>query len=314
MRPLRPAARLVALPAVLALLLCAYPLAAAPREPAKPRALTFLAIGDWGRDGQSPQRELAHVMDSTAAANAARFVISTGDNFYNDGITSVDSKRWLTSFEEIYTGSSLQVPWYVVLGNHDYRGNAQAQVDYSKRSKRWRMPARYFKRTEKLPGGGSLDLFFLDTNVFLEGYQKDRAYGDLAQQSPDAQLRWLDDALKDSNAEWRIVVGHHPLYSRGSHGGTPVLVSRVKPLLQKYGVQVYLNGHDHDLQRITVDGIDYITSGAGSLTRSTGKGPDTQFALGRTAGFVSFTVSHDSLHAQFIDVHGSVRHAFSRGR
>jgi acid phosphatase len=253
-------------------------------------------------------------MDSTAAANAARFVISTGDNFYNDGVPSVTSKRWLTSFEEIYTGSSLQVPWYVVLGNHDYRGNAQAQVDYSKRSKRWRMPSRYFKRSEKLPGGGTVELFFLDTNVFLQEYRRDKKYGDVAKQSPDAQLRWLEGALKGSDAEWRIVVGHHPLYSYGSHGNTATLIPRLEPLLHKYGVQLYLNGHDHDLQHITNSGVDYITSGAGSFTRSTKHGAGTQFAIGKTPGFVAFSVDRDSLRAQFIDSHGSVRHAFSRGR
>lgn len=43
------------------------------------------------------------------------FVISTGDNFYEDGLTGVDDKAFEESFSNIYTAKSLQKPWY--LGN-----------------------------------------------------------------------------------------------------------------------------------------------------------------------------------------------------
>ena len=311
MKPSRLATRL----AFATALLCA-PLALAPHAAERPRTLSFIAVGDWGRDGNYRQREVAHQMDSTGAAWQARFVISTGDNFYDNGLPSVTSERWRKSYEDIYTGPALQVPWYVVLGNHDYRGNPQAQIDYTKRSKRWRMPARYFTRTERLPGGGKVDLFFLDTNVFIESYRRDKKkYADVAEQSPEAQLNWLDQSLSRSRAEWRVVVGHHPVFSEGaSHGDTPVLVEKLKPLLERHRVHLYLNGHDHDLQHIVVSGIDYVTSGAGSLTRPTNSGPDTRFALGKTAGFVAFAVDRDSLRASFIDFNGHERYRFSRGR
>ena len=279
------------------------------------RALDFLVVGDWGRDGDFRQRDVAVQMDSTARARGVRFVISTGDNFYDNGVPSVDSDRWRKSLEDVYTGSGLAVPWYVVLGNHDYRGNPQAQIDYSRRSARWRMPARYFMRREKLPAGGSADLFFLDTNVFIEGYQKDAKYSDLAAQSAGGQLRWLEQGLKRSTADWRIVIGHHPVYSKGaSHGDTPELIAQLKPLLDRYHVQMYVNGHDHDLQHIVVDGVDYVTSGAGSLTRPTNPRPGPRFTLGRTAGFVAFSLSRDSLRASYIDWRGAERYRSSRGR
>lgn len=66
------------------------------------------------------------------------FIISVGDNFYTNGVASVDDPMWKTSFEDIYKGANLFIDWYPVLGNHDYRGNPQAQIDYSKRSRRWK--------------------------------------------------------------------------------------------------------------------------------------------------------------------------------
>ena len=39
-----------------------------------------------------------------------------------------------------------------------------------------------------------------------------------------------------------------PIFSGGEHGNTPELHASVKPLLERYGVDVYLCGHDHTLQ------------------------------------------------------------------
>lgn len=40
------------------------------------------------------------------------FVISTGDNFYEDGLTGVDDGAFQESFTNVYTAKSLQRPWY----------------------------------------------------------------------------------------------------------------------------------------------------------------------------------------------------------
>ncbi|GMN38343.1 hypothetical protein TIFTF001_007573 [Ficus carica] len=56
------------------------------------------------------------------------FVISTGDNFYDDGLVGVDDPAFHSSFSNIYTAPSLQKQWYIVLGNHDYRGDVLAQL------------------------------------------------------------------------------------------------------------------------------------------------------------------------------------------
>jgi acid phosphatase len=303
-------------PARLAVFVAALLMAVAPAgHAARPaRALSFLVVGDWGRDGNFHQRDVAQQMGRVANETHAAFVVSTGDNFYDNGVASVTAPQWQTSFENIYTLASLQIPWYVVLGNHDYRGGPAAEVDYTRVSKRWRLPARYYSQRFTLPGGGSAEFFFLDTQPFIESYRRDSRYADVAQQSRQAQLSWLEAGLAGSKADWKIVVGHHPVFSKGRHGDTPELIRDVKPLLERYGVQVYLNGHDHDMQHIVVNGVAYVTSGAGSQTRPTGHGPGTRFSLGNTSGFLAAELTQAQFTGRFIDWTGREVYAFTRAR
>ena len=95
-----------------------------------------------------------------------------GDNFYEDGVQSTSDPQWRSSFETIYSAPSLQIPWYVALGNHDYRGVPQAQIDYAKISHRWQMPSRYYKVSGGQIGAPHLDLFVIDTSPLVHKYRK----------------------------------------------------------------------------------------------------------------------------------------------
>jgi len=44
----------------------------------------------------------------------------------------------------------------------------------------------------------------------------------------------LEIALKDSTANWKIVVGHHPVRSIGHHGDTQELISQLLPILEVF--------------------------------------------------------------------------------
>ena len=91
-------------------------------------ALEFAAIGDWGRNGEYFQKDVAQQLAKAVTGLNASFIISTGDNIYPDGVASVQDPLWQASFENIFFQYALSRPWYAVLGNHDYHGNAQAQV------------------------------------------------------------------------------------------------------------------------------------------------------------------------------------------
>lgn len=288
-------------------LLGAVPLlgvAAAAGAVDSPARLAFVAVGDWGRDGASHQRDVARVMGDAATTAGAAFVVSTGDNFYEDGVDSVRDPQWRTSFEDVYVQPGLQIPWYPVLGNHDYRGTPQAEIDYGATSRRWRLPARY----HSIVPASFVELFFIDTSPLVHSYRAkvhSRIAENVASQDVAAQLAWLDAALARSPAAWKIVVGHHTIRSGGSeHGDTPEMVAQVLPILRRRGVQVYLNGHEHDLQHIARDGMDFICSGAGSEVRPTGPTTGTQFALARS-GFATVKLDRDALDLEFRDFAGA---------
>lgn len=295
---------------VLAGLVAAGSLAAFPAK-AGDSAVTFLVVGDWGRDGASHQADVAARMDAMAGARNARFVVSVGDNFYETGVKSTVDPQWKTSFENIYTGKNLQVPWYVALGNHDYRGNPQAQVDYSALSPRWKMPSRSFKVAGADFGAPAVDLFFIDTSPLVHEYAaKPGLLGEnVKSQDTAAQLQWLDAQLTASTATSKIVIGHHTLFSGGSgHGNTPEMVERILPVLKAHKVLAYINGHDHDLQHIVRDGLNVVCTGAGSETRPVKAVEGTRFCAAQS-GFSVITLTGSTVRLEFINVPGQTIYA-----
>jgi acid phosphatase len=269
-------------------------------------SVRFLAFGDWGRDGKAFQLPVAEQMGKTAAADHSQFIVVLGDNFYGDGVPDVEARQWTTSFEEIYTAPSLQVPWYVALGNHDYYTNAGAQVEYTLFSPRWKMPARYYTVTRRIDAANTVEFFIIDSTPYSEAkHPKAAEHGDVLQQDTAAQTKWLEAALKKSTAQWKIVCAHHPIYSSsGKHGDNGALIETIEPLLEKYGVQVYLAGHDHDMQHLRVGAINYFVSGAGSQTRVTSKDARTLFSLGETGGFLAVKITPGEFQGRFIDYTG----------
>ncbi|XP_075659462.1 purple acid phosphatase 3-like isoform X2 [Castanea sativa] len=102
-------------------------------------SLSFLVVGDWGRKGLYNQSLVATQMGVVGEKLDIDFVISTGDNFYENGLTGVSDPAFNESFINMYTASSLQKQWYTVLGNHDYSGDVEAQLSpiLTKMDHRW---------------------------------------------------------------------------------------------------------------------------------------------------------------------------------
>ena len=151
----------------------------------------LLILGDWGRNGHYAQRSVAKWMDIASHYLDAEMVVTTGDNFYDNGVASIHDPIWNTSFEQIYQGPNLFINWYPTLGNHDYRGNWQAQIDYSQVSRRWELPAQYYEKLITLDDGTQAHLLFIDTSplnfvLFIVHYSNylDRDYSDTQQRLP----------------------------------------------------------------------------------------------------------------------------------
>uniref|UniRef100_A0A1D2A0W5 Calcineurin-like phosphoesterase domain-containing protein n=2 Tax=Auxenochlorella protothecoides TaxID=3075 RepID=A0A1D2A0W5_AUXPR len=292
----------------------------------------FLAVGDWGRDGKHNQSLVASAMALKAATFQPDFIVSTGDNFYQSGLVWPEDPQFNTSFIDIYSQPGLQLPWYAVLGNHDYgelkddaKPDDQPPVCSSLDSESCyysplhqlsqRLVARDWRwrceRAFQLPlAPGALELFFIDTNPMMS-YYRDTPWaghkGGILDQSLEAQLVELEAALFRSSARWKIVIGHHPIYSNQRDVAQPQGYYKdtkriIEPLLEKYGVQAYIHGHDHSLYHIVPANSSYhqYCSGAGSkLSQGFLRDGDAPFQRSLN-GFIAVEVGSKRMTVEFI--------------
>ncbi len=277
-------------------------------------ALHFLAIGDWGRAGADHQIPVAKQMGKWATENPNDFMLSLGDNFYPKGVVSEHDPLWHYSFESIYTDFALQWDWYPVLGNHDYHSDPDAQVRYSKVSRRWKMPARYYAKEIDLKGGqGKVQMVFIDTCPLIPEFHNNPAYEpNVDNQDPEKQLKWIDDTLKNASPDvrWKMVIGHHPMYTVGPRikNYDTLAVRRVlTDIFERNKVDVYLSGHDHSLQHLKPEGFTHqFISGAGSEVTPVTNGIDYSKFEAAEHGFSYFSIDKDRLNAKMINHTGKV--------
>ena len=278
-----------------------------------PLALNFIVMGDWGRNGADHQKEVAVQMDKTATEGLSQFTIAAGDNFYPSGVISQWDPLWRYSFEDIYTGFHLQWDWYPVLGNHDYKSDPDAEVAYTKVSRRWKMPARYYSKLISIPGDtASKVLFiFIDTNPFIPEFYSNPDYGpNVRTQDSTRQKKWIGKELSNTSPriKWKIVVGHHPMFTGGIRTeayDTRAIRNSLKPLFDKYKVDAYLAGHEHSLQHIIVDSVHHFISGSASERTTAVLIPGSRLAAS-AYGFMLFSVTGNKLLVQTIDYTGKI--------
>ena len=295
----------------------------------------FHVIGDWGGPGREPQRQVAESMavevrqrgaaPPTTALGAEdgdggtprplSFVVSTGDNIYEDGAASVHDPRFRRNFENVYTQPELQVRWYMSLGNHDHGAHGVfrdvfAEVNYTQKSKRWFLPSTFYhQHFDVAPAaaedGGAgerfdVDLFVLDTYDVSPHMTKMSAH----------QLKWLRHALsraaRRSPTGWRLVVGHRPIFSTGKlHGSSQYMQQQLLPTFREFDVSAYFCGDDHQLQVMRKDGMLFVVSGAGARSKH---GSDLRAPLPNVTlfqdpsyGFVAVHLGADTMQVQVWD-------------
>ena len=259
------------------------------------QALHVVAFGDYG-SGRSAQKEVAAAIATRNAEYSFDFGITMGDNMYFCGVRSVDDPKWETHWESMYT--PLGFPFYAALGNHDYgnppiicplhRGSPNAEVERTSVSRSWKMPARYYTFA-----AGPVRFIAIDT----EGWTQ-------------AQLQWIKETLAASQHEpgvkWRVVYGHHPIYTSGVHINERrigTLRRQLLPVLLDNQVDVYIAGHDHDMEHLRADGMEFLICGAGGA-KIRGLGaiqPQSVFSQGHQHGFLDLTIDEERFSARFFD-------------
>ena len=122
----------------------------------------FYIANDLGRNGYYDQKPIAELMGVMAEEVGPECVIAAGDIHHFEGVISVQDPLWMTNYELIYAHPELMIAWYPICGNHEYRGATQAVVDYSRVSRRWEMPGRYYTKSFN-EEGTTVRIVWIDT-------------------------------------------------------------------------------------------------------------------------------------------------------
>lgn len=276
-----------------------------------------LVIGDWGRKENINLMANAHMMNEVACQLQVDAVLTTGDNFYNSGVSSTNDAHWNRSFERVFTGECLiPVSWYPSLGNHDVRGNTDAQIAYSDESSRWNMPNNYYDYWIE-EDSVSVHFIAVDTSPFVKKYHNDPDNGQMdyhvSNSDTTKQLAWLDSVLGVGNPDWTVVYGHHPVYAAGGrHGETEELVEKFVPIFNAHQLDVYFCGHNHSLEIIKTEAKTlYVTSGGGSIPQSRIENkPYNVFGVA-DAGFVLSSFAKDTMQIDVVSKRGELLYSYT---
>lgn len=140
-----------------------------------------------------------------------------------------------------------------------------------------------------------------------------------AEEQVSESLRQLEEKLSKTDAKWKIVMGHHPLFSTGSHFNSEPqnlakMQGHLQAMLEKHKVPAYFCGHEHSLEHAILNNVHYFVSGAGSKVREiTGHAPENVFAIGQQ-GFMAVAIESEMMYAYFVDMTGAILHTVKVAR
>ena len=243
-------------------------------------SLKFLAFGDSGT-GTRWQFETGAQMAKTRGKFPFELALLMGDNLYGVERPQDFVNKFEKPYKALIDGG---VKFYAALGNHDERNQ------------------RFYK------------LFNMDGKLYysFKAPKQNVRFFALESTYPDpVQIKWIEDELKGSGEDWKIVYMHHPLYSSGGrHGSDTALRDALEPLFLKYNVSVVLTGHDHFYERVKPQkGIAHFVLGSGGKLAPGDIDPNSPLTARGFHGDYSFLVGEvvgDQLYFQAISRTGGI--------
>ncbi len=282
------------------------------------------------------------------------FAVMLGDNIYPSGATlGADGRDDEQRFHDILSGPFSNIVedaekflTYATLGNHDWetsRAGGFAQIDFLEEADGFYVDGPFYA-VQPPAGNGDVELFVIDTSMMLAAttVYEDALNEDASElptgmvEEPDYFVEplteaernmhfWLEDALRQSTAKWKFVVGHHPIWSSSGSKFEQARALRklILPSMCRYA-DAYLVGHEHTLE-VHTDNCEtalgsaaskplvQILSGAAAKQRPTNstfrayqenKYPelDTIWALGLVWGFAHMEIAGDTAKVTFLSV------------
>lgn len=264
------------------------------KEKIASQSSTFCFVGDTGHVTKV-QKKVA----KSLSISSCNVIWHTGDIIYPDGISSKKDPRFTTNFLEPFAEVfKKNIPFFLTLGNHDYKKEPQAYIEIAKDNPLINYPNNYyFKDYNKLC------FFALDTTIY------DKLYLFYLRGKQSKWLKMKKEDSKDS-CKLSVVVAHHPLFSSGDRKeATPQLARFLSK--EVFGAfDLYVAGHNHVLaDEGERQGTRQLISGTGSVPGgSPDQQPEGRFNV-ETPGFLKIEISESesniSAEYSFIDAEGS---------
>ena len=245
---------------------------------------SFMAYGD-NRTNLDAHSDLVRRMQSHAEQDGARFFINTGDLTTRGAIWD----EWQYEFFEPALPMLAYFPLYVTPGNHE--GNHESYYEY------FDLPDN--ESWYQFNYGG-VDFFSLNTNTNLV--------------TGSAQHTWLQEALENSRARWKIAFFHHPPFScvAARKPGNLAVREHVVPLFEEYGVDLVLLGHDHLYGRsVPVNGVVYVITGGGGASTYPAEPDEINEICVQVHHYCILRVSDEALQLEAITIDGELLDTFT---
>ena len=207
------------------------------RTAAESGPVKFVYVGDAQNGVLSHWSRL--IRASYAAAPDADFILHAGD-LVNRASRDFEWAEWFKAVSHIHG----MLPAIPVAGNHEYSrlGLEPNQTD--------RILSIFWRPQFTLPVEASLPSD-LHEAVYDVRYSEDLHLFVLSTQNANIQVQadWLDSQLEASDARWKIVSMHHPIFSSGRGRDSAERRAALLPIIERHQVDLVLQGHDHTYAR-----------------------------------------------------------------
>ncbi len=252
--------------------------------------LHFFVVGDTG-SGDDNQMAVAAAMEKRCQeVPQVDGLMLLGDQFYMKGVSSVDDLQWVDKIEKPYGSPCLKkTSIYPLFGNHDYAGNREAYVGYSRTHERWKMPHRFYSARF----GDVVQFVGLDSNFADFCFMPEVCVVDF-------MLKELHNPMR-----WNIIMAHHPLVSASQKGGS----HEGKTLYGKFfqwaacdKADMWLAGHAHHMEHRKLERcasqLFVSGGGGGDLEDVQADGEGVKFASAQF-GFLELEIHREKISARF---------------
>lgn len=245
-----------------------------------------VVIGDSG-EGTPEQSEIARLMGK----EDFDLFLHTGDIVYPNGGDKDFDIHFFAQYDSLLGAHT----FWPAVGNHD-RHKPENGEPYK----------RIFHFVANNPEGNR---YYYSFTWGCAKFVSIESYGLFKQPGPHQD--WLEKELASNDRKWLVLMMHVPIYSTGAHGDDKPLEARLVPLIEKYHVNLVLEGHDHLYERGHMQGWDYIVTGGGGASLYPVKTPHSWTAHTESSfHYVWLDFSKEKISGRMVRVDGTTGDRF----